>query len=90
MKNKTHKIQFSFHHSSVRLIERLMEEREAPSKAEIIRDALAVFEWVHDKVRKGYNIMGEKDGVCIAPEWKHIFPDGNSISPKASKEKWEG
>ena len=77
------RIQFAFHPLTVQLLEKLVRERGAPSKAEVVRDALSIFEWVHDHVKRGYKILAAKDGELEEHVNQNIFPRDKSVSLNA-------
>ena len=73
-------ILFRFNSDSVKLLERLVAERGAPSKGEVIEDAIVLLEWAHRHVKDGYKIFAEKDGEYIQAISSDIFPDQKSVS----------
>lgn len=83
---KPKKIQFAFHPLTIKLLERLVDERGALSKAEVVRDAISVFLWMHDHIKKGYKILAIKGDHIIEPVYPNIFPEQKSISVNASED----
>lgn len=58
-KVETHKVQFNFTPEALAELEALQERVEAPSRAETIRYALRILQWVADEVTRG-------NKICVA------------------------
>ncbi len=86
-KHKHFKIQFILHKQTMSFLEDLVDQRDASSKAEVVRDALSVFKWVHDRINEGYKIYGynETTDQVIKPGagWTQLFPT-KSVSVNAA------
>ena len=63
---KRYRIQFDFLEDGFNQLNALQERLGAPSRAEVVRSALAVLRWVCDKVADDYRIVAiGKDDECI-------------------------
>ena len=65
MKKNYKRLQFDFSEESLLRLEKLINETEASTKAEVVRNALKLFEFAVNKSKEGYNLKFEKDGKLI-------------------------
>ena len=54
------RLQLDFSESAYKELEELQERVNAPTKSEVIRNALGVLRWVADEVEKDHRILVEK------------------------------
>ncbi|MGD0074675.1 MAG: hypothetical protein ABSD31_10085 [Candidatus Binataceae bacterium] len=54
------RLQLDFSESAYRELQELQERLNAPSKSEVIRDALGVLRWLQDEVDKNHRVLVEK------------------------------
>lgn len=59
---KKYRLQIDFGEEAYRELESLQGQLDAPSKSEVIRDALGVLRWAADEIRAGNRILVEKKG----------------------------
>jgi hypothetical protein len=59
------RIQFEFSPDAVERLDRIKRTTDAGSYAELVRNALRVYEWVVETERTGYEIGVVKDGQLI-------------------------
>lgn len=57
---KKYRLQIDFNETAYRELEQLQRRLDAPSKSEIIRDALGVLKWAADEIESGNRILVEK------------------------------
>ena len=69
MKKNYKRLQFDFSEESLVRLEKLINETEASTKAEVVRNALKLFEFAVNKTKDGYSLKLEKDGekIEVAP-----------------------
>ena len=67
--NEGHKLQFRFSDDAVKRLHHLKDETLSASKAEVVRNALKVYEYLIDRMMLGFSIQLVKDGKAetIAP-----------------------
>jgi hypothetical protein len=58
---KKYRLQIDFSKEAYRELESLQNLLDAPSKSEVIRDALGVLRWVADEMTDGSRILVEKN-----------------------------
>ncbi len=59
-----HKIQFNFTQRALKDLDELRERIDAPSRAETIRHALRLLQWVADEIAQGHKVyVGKKKGI---------------------------
>lgn len=54
-----HRIPFDFDESTYQRLERLREDTECATKAEVVRRALGLYEWLANKAREGNSLVLE-------------------------------
>lgn len=59
----TRRVQFEFSQDAIDRLNRMKGETDASSYAEVVRDALRIYEWVLEQERAGYEIGLVKDDV---------------------------
>lgn len=64
-KMKSKKLQFVLSKNTLELLNQLVDDSGATSKAESIRDAIALYGWALSYTLKGYRILAEKDGHLV-------------------------
>jgi hypothetical protein len=57
---KKYRLQIDFTESAYQDLEELQNSLDAPSKSEVIRDALGVLRWLVDEVHEDHRILVEK------------------------------
>jgi hypothetical protein len=61
----TKRIQFEFPPEAVDRLERIKHDTSAGSYAEVVRNALRVYEWIREVQSKGYDIGVVKDDQLV-------------------------
>jgi hypothetical protein len=59
------RLQFDFNADAIRRLERIKQVAERASYAEVVRDALRLFEWWVEQNRAGYEIGLVKDETLV-------------------------
>lgn len=62
---KSRRLQFEFSPDAYARLERMKEETDASSFAELVRNALRVYDWVKQKERDGYELALMKDNETV-------------------------
>jgi metal-responsive CopG/Arc/MetJ family transcriptional regulator len=77
---KKFRVQLDFSEGAFNELNRLQKELDASSRAEVLRDALAVLRWVIEEESKGYKITvrGENDRV-IEPVFPFYVPSKKTV-----------
>jgi hypothetical protein len=52
-----HRVQFDFAPGALARVDKLVEITEAPTRADVVRNALRVYEWLVDKALQGKSII---------------------------------
>jgi hypothetical protein len=52
-----HRVQFDFAPGALARVDRLVQITEAPTRADVVRNALRVYEWLVDKALEGKSII---------------------------------
>jgi hypothetical protein len=66
MKKDFTRVQFDFSAESLKRVDNLKIITESPTKAEVVRKALRVYEYVVTMVKDGYSMTFDKDGDKIS------------------------
>lgn len=61
MSDQSKRIQFEFPPDAVERLDRIKQETNSGSYAELVRNALRVYEWIVEAQKKGYEIGLVKD-----------------------------
>lgn len=61
MKKDYQRIQFDFSKDALKRLDKMVDDTEAASRAELIRNALQVFEYTTKKFNEGYKLYFKKD-----------------------------
>ena len=65
MKSEPHRIQFQFSPEAYTRLNDLRDRVEATSYAELVRNALRIYEWVLDQEKEGYSFALIKDDKLV-------------------------
>jgi hypothetical protein len=55
--NSKHRVQFDFAPGALARVDKLVETTEAPTRADVVRNALRVYEWLVEKALEGKSII---------------------------------
>jgi len=55
--NSKHRVQFDFAPGALARVDRLVHITEAPTRADVVRNALRVYEWLVEKALEGKSIV---------------------------------
>lgn len=89
---KKYRLQIDFSEEAYGELESLQNGLNAPSKSEVIRDALGVLRWVADEIHEGHRILVQKN-TPTGNEVKEIVfhfikrPLKRVLSPKSQREE---
>jgi hypothetical protein len=65
-KSEKHRVQFDFAPEALERVDRLVEVTEATTRADVVRNALRIYEWLVEKAREGkamsLNGAGDAEG----------------------------
>lgn len=64
-RGETKRIQFEFSAEALQRLNKMRDQTDAASYAELVRDALRVYEWVIDQQRAGNDIGVVKDDILV-------------------------
>lgn len=62
---QSRRLQFEFSPDAYLRLERMKEETEAASFAELVRNALRVYDWIKQKERDGFELALMKDNETV-------------------------
>ena len=62
MKKGYKRLQFDFSENAIKRIKKIAKITDSRSNAEVVRNALKVYEFMAERMNEGYNIELEKDG----------------------------
>jgi len=65
---KSRRLQFEFSPDAYQRLERMKAENDVTSFAELVRDALRVYDWVKHQRREGYDLALIKNGKIKSVE----------------------
>jgi hypothetical protein len=65
MSDHNKRIQFEFPPDAVERLDRIKQETNSGSYAELVRNALRVYEWIIDTQKKGFQIGVAKDDQLV-------------------------
>ena len=64
-KQEAHRIQFQFTPDAYERMQKLREEVGASTYAELVRNALRIYEWLHKQEQQGYSLGLVKDDELV-------------------------
>lgn len=62
------RVQLELNDDAVEYIDAMKEETGSASRAEVMKNAMAILRWAIDKARQGYRIIAVKEGEEVAKE----------------------
>lgn len=62
------RVQFELDNDAVKYIDDIKKDVMAHSRAEVVKNALAIFRWAIDKVGQGYRIVAINESESLAKE----------------------
>jgi hypothetical protein len=66
-RSESHRIQFDFEEGAYQRLENLRKETESPTKAEVVRQALRIYEWLVKKAYEGKRLVLEDNETREGP-----------------------
>lgn len=62
------RVQLELNDEAVNYIDKMKQDTAAASRAEVVKNAMAIFRWAIDKAQHGYRIVAVKEGETVAKE----------------------